>query len=133
MTYSMTYPKRKLNRPKLSEEHKKRIGAGLKKWYKTNTRATQSKEAREKMRQAKWKGGRHKDSNGYILILNGRVREHRLVMEEHLGRPLEAWEQVHHINGVKDDNRLENLKVVSLKWHYGQVECPHCRKEFLVK
>lgn len=67
-----------------------------------------------------WKGGRMKDKDGYILILKkkhplannfGYVREHRLVVEKKLGRYLNPSESVHHLNGIKDDNRLENLWV----------------------
>jgi len=67
-----------------------------------------------------WKGGRWKDERGYIRIpltpgTDDYVYEHRLVMEKIIGRKLLPEEIVHHINGVKDDNHPDNLKLFNDK------------------
>lgn len=69
-----------------------------------------------------FRGGRYIDSNGYVLVhrpdhhlcdVRGYVYEHRLVGEILKGRPLIEGEVVHHLNGLKADNRPDNLEVLS--------------------
>lgn len=84
--------------------------------------------------QPKTTGKKITDNSGYIRINTGGKyeREHRVIMSKYLGRALFSWEEVHHINGIKADNRIENLEL----WQHSQPKgirakdaikhCPTC-------
>ena|ERR1035441_7845319 len=67
-------------------------------------------------------GDGHTNVGGYreIRVNGSKIFEHRYVMQELLGRPLYPHETVHHINGVRDDNRIENLELWSQSQPPGQ-------------
>jgi len=69
-----------------------------------------------------WKGGKITTAQGYVKIYQGMGRykyEHRVVMENFLGRKLYDFESVHHLNGNRSDNRIENLELWMKSQPYG--------------
>ena len=88
-----------------------------------HSETTKEKLSKQKLaeKNPRWKGGRFSDGHGYIVNSIGnsaRRLEHRVVMEKHIGRKLDKLEHVHHINGIKDDNRIDNLIILTKSEHH---------------
>lgn len=88
-------------------------------------------------RRAK-RGDKYPDKNGYIWARDEdglMFPEHRLVMEKKLNRKMINGESVHHINGIRSDNRPQNLELWLGGIRYGQravdVHCPHCKRPYV--
>ena len=99
----------------------KRYGKGHK-WHYDRTQEFCSRSCAAEFQCKGW----GTDKNGYLVTnrSNGARRvyrfQHRVVMEQHLGRPLAAHETVHHKNGNRADNRIDNLELWSSRHGKGQ-------------
>lgn len=123
------------SRPSMTEKTKKKISEANRGRVSPRKGVHLSAETKKKISEAKkgkmlkpskYGGHRKKRCDGYIVVYkpshpratkDGFVLEHILVMEEKIGRIITRDEAVHHINHVRDDNRIENLQLMTFKEH----------------
>ena len=103
-------------------EWRDKISSSLKNKHKSDEHKNNISLAKIGRKNPSYKDGTTLASSGHMLVLrrdhpfcnsNGRVLEHRLVMEEHIGRYLEKYEHIHHVDGNPLNNNINNLYITT--------------------
>jgi len=111
---------------KMSDNTRKRMSKariGKTPWNKGKSGVMKSMD-----KHPQWNGGKSLSTQGYItqrVSPNKTLLQHRIVMEKYLRRKLEKKEYIHHKNGIKTDNRVENLELMTDKMHGFIHNSPH--------
>jgi len=126
--------------PMYGKHLSKKVKAKISKFFKGKKQSFEHKIKRGLYRTGEnalnWKGGITKCPEGYISIKiknhpfcnsEGYIRRSRFIMERHLGHYLHPKEVVHHINGIKDDDRIENLRL--FKNNIEHMKFHSCKRE----
>lgn len=118
------YPVTEKQRAARAANGKKHLG--MKRTEETRKRISEAKKLYRKCNDYEFGGHEKKRKDGYIKVFvpdhpfatkEGFVLKHRLVVERAIGRYLREDEDVHHINHIRDDNRIENLQVMTHAEH----------------